>query len=136
MKVRDLMAQPVVTIDCREVLADAIDLMRAREIHHLVVTDNGEAIGLLSAHDVARFESKKHVAPEVVQVGEAMSPEPYRVEPDAPLAGVAAEMAACGFGAALVVEHGRLVGVLTVRDCLRMLARLLGPVRGGDHAVA
>ena len=54
-------------------------------------------------------------------VGDVMS-DPLRVEPEDTLGEVAERMRERGLGSALVVEYGRLIGILTSRDLLRAFA--------------
>jgi acetoin utilization protein AcuB len=51
-----------------------------------------------------------------------MSQEPYTVPPEAPLGDVVRTMATERYGAALVVDHGKVVGIFTAIDAMRLLA--------------
>jgi acetoin utilization protein AcuB len=113
------------TIECSQSLAEAIELMAERSIRHLPVVEHGRLIGVLSERDVYWCESMKDVDPEVMTVVEAMTPEPFVVEPDDDLEAVIRRMAADHFGSALVVDRGQLAGVFTASDALRVLADLL-----------
>jgi acetoin utilization protein AcuB len=107
--------------------ARAHEQMRALGVRHLPVLTGGRVVGIVSERDLALVEAmREEIDPERLTVEEAMTPEPYVVEPSAPLAAVAREMAAHRYGAALVVESGRLVGVFTTTDALRALADALG----------
>jgi len=64
---------------------------------------------------------------EAPRVGELMGHEPLLVEPEDTLGEVAERMRATGAGSALVVEFGRLIGILTPRD-------LLGALAGRTHS--
>ena len=55
-------------------------------------------------------------------VGEIMSGDLLAVEPDVSLQDAAAQMHARRVGAVVVLEDGRLVGILTERDVLRAVA--------------
>ncbi len=46
------MSQSVVTIESSASVAEAAQVMRAELIHHLVVTDSGQAVGVLSTFDL------------------------------------------------------------------------------------
>jgi sulfide:quinone oxidoreductase len=58
----------------------------------------------------------------VARVGEVMSDDPLVVAPEDTLAEVAERMRAEDVGSALVAEYGRLIGIVTSRDMLRVLA--------------
>ena len=58
----------------------------------------------------------------VSRVGEIMTADPLVVAPEDTLGEVAERMRERDVGSALVAEHGRLIGILTSRDMLRVLA--------------
>jgi CBS domain-containing protein len=65
MEARHLMTSPVVAVSPGTPVAEAIELLRTRKIHRLVVTEPGERgerpVGILSMTDVvARMEAPKH----------------------------------------------------------------------------
>lgn len=113
------------TIGHDRTLSEAHALMRRHRIRHLPVLDGGKLVGILSLGDLHLIETLSDVTPLEVQVGEAMTPDPYQVPPDAPLDGVAIAMAERRIGSAVVVERGRVVGVFTAIDALRALADTL-----------
>ena len=47
-----VMAGPLITIEHTATVSEAADLMRSEHLHHLVVTDQGETVGLLSSYDL------------------------------------------------------------------------------------
>ena len=52
-----LMTQPVVTIDINRTVHDANDLMAERGVRHLIVTEHGAIVGMLSVRDLIRMIS-------------------------------------------------------------------------------
>ena len=130
--IREVMTPEPLAIDIGECLADAAEAMARGQVRHLLVTERGRLVGVLSDRDVHRFEAGKRVAPEVVAVGEAMTPDPYTVTPEAPLAEVARTMAERAYGCVVVMAGTRPVGIFTTRDALRLLAALaVRPEAGG-----
>jgi acetoin utilization protein AcuB len=113
------------TIGADQTLSTAHRLLKQHHIRHLPVLKAGHVVGILSDRDLSFVETLKDVDPERLAVEEAMTPDPYTVEPEAPLAKVVAEMAEHRFGAALVVEHGHVIGIFTAVDGLRVLAERL-----------
>lgn len=47
-----IMSGPLITLEYTATVSEAAALMRAEHIHHLVVTDAGETVGLLSSYDL------------------------------------------------------------------------------------
>jgi acetoin utilization protein AcuB len=112
-------------IAANRTLADAHELMRERRIRHLPVVAGDVLVGMLSQRDLHLLETLKDVDASRVTVDEAMTSSPYSVTPDAPLRSVVETMARNKWGSAVVVERGRVVGLFTATDAMRLLARVL-----------
>lgn len=106
-------------------LAQAHQVMRERNIRHLPVVDEGRLVGVVSQRDLYLLETLKGVDPSAEKVGEAMSPDPFAVGPDAPLDEVALAMAEHKYGSAVVLDQGVVIGLFTSVDALRALAAVL-----------
>jgi acetoin utilization protein AcuB len=113
------------TIGQEQPLSVAHRIMREYGIRHLPVLAGGKLIGLLSQRDLHFIETLRDVDPERVKVNEAMSQDVYAIGPRSPLREVAKEMAEHKYGAAVIVESGRVVGVFTTIDALRALSDLV-----------
>jgi CBS domain-containing protein len=55
--VSTLMNQPVISIDINRTVHDANDLMAERGVRHLIVTEHGKVVGILSVRDLIRMIS-------------------------------------------------------------------------------
>ena len=115
----------VVVIGPGQPLAEAIRLMRLHEVRHLPVVSKGKLVGLVSQRDVYLMRSLDPVDPSEVLVSEAMTSDPYTVEPDAPIDLVTREMARRKIGTALVTHNQTLLGLFTTTDALLALAALV-----------
>lgn len=106
-------------------LSEAVDLMQRHHIRHLPVMDGESLTGVVTDRDLAMIESLLPEEWERICVAEAMTPEPYTVQPDAALWEVAKHMAREKFGCAVITdERGAVVGLFTTTDALRVLADL------------
>ncbi len=115
--------------------AEALRRMRALGIRHLPILDEAErVVGVLSDRELFLAKRERGIDPDDVMVDELMAGGPYCVEPNQRLEEVAREMAHRRIGCAIVVEHGRLVGILTTTDALRALAEFVAALRGLTHA--
>jgi acetoin utilization protein AcuB len=113
------------TIGDDQTLSVAHRIMREYGIRHLPVLMGGKLVGMLSQRDVYFIETLRDVDPDKVKVNEAMSQDLYAIGPRSSAREVAREMALHKYGAAVIVDHGRVVGVFTTSDALRALSELL-----------
>jgi acetoin utilization protein AcuB len=123
--VRQYMTASPLTISRAQPLSNARRLMVDQRVRHLPVLDGEEVIGLLSERDVLLAESLPGVNPTELRVEEAMTEGACVVGPDAPLGEAVQEMIRRKIGSVVVVDDGRVSGVLTTVDALRALADLL-----------
>lgn len=116
MRVHTFMSSKVITVSPGTPVAEARDLFRTNGIEHLVVTEQKNVVGVLSAHDLLKAE------PDDV-VGDVMSREVSTIAPSETLRHAAAQMSGSAVGCLPVVEDGTLLGIITTADILRMLAK-------------
>jgi acetoin utilization protein AcuB len=113
------------TVGVDQPLIKALDLMHEFHVRHLPVLDGGKLVGLLSDRDIHLVESLSGTSLAEVQVGEAMTPDPYTASPLAPLDEVVSTMARHKYGSTVVVDHGQVRGIFTAVDGLAALSWLL-----------
>ena len=113
-----------ITIEPEVTIAAASKVMRESRIRHLPVTRAGALVGILSERDVYLIETLKGVDAQTVTVEDAMTHKPYTTVPERPVNEVAAEMAEHKYGAAIILQNNKVVGVFTTVDACAMLAEL------------
>ena len=118
------------TIEENQPLRVAHDMMRRYQIRHLPVLRAGKLAGMLSLRDLHFIESLSTVDLDEVPVGDAMSIDTYAVGPRTTLRRVAAEMADHRYGSAVIMDHDRVIGILTTVDGMRALSILLSERSG------
>lgn len=124
-QVLNYMSTNVQTIGDDQSMLMAHRLMRQERIRHLPVLRQGKLVGLLSDQDLNLVETLSTVDPKLVVVSEAMQADPLVVAPDTPLAEVVSTMAEHKFGAAVVCDQHKVVGIFTTVDACLALAVLL-----------
>lgn len=125
-KVADSMTQGSHFTGREQSLAIASERMRRLGIRNLPVIHDGALCGVLSERDIALAESLSAGELAQLRVGAAMGRDLYPVAECTPLAHVVRTMAAHGYGCAVVMERGVVVGVFTASDALRAFSTMLG----------
>jgi CBS domain-containing protein len=114
MQLRDIMRERVVTIGPTELATSAWTRMRRRGIRHLVVTDDGAVVGVLSERDLGGRAGGDLRRGRQVQ--DFMTPRVVSVEPETTLRRAADLMRTNLIGSLPVVDDGELAGIVTATD--------------------
>ncbi|MCL2723808.1 MAG: CBS domain-containing protein [Polyangiaceae bacterium] len=118
----DVMTEQPVTVGREQSLSTAHEMMREHHCRHLPVLERGDLVGVVTQRDLYFLETIAGADLDADKVDDAMSTDAYAVSPDATLEEVAKEMAAHKYGCAVVMERGRVIGIFTATDALRVLA--------------
>lgn len=121
MRARDVMTPGVLTVASNTPAPEAVQLMRQKRIHHLLVKDGSIRIGIISDRDLGGRQ-----APTITRdktVGDLMTPHVITVDANATPRQIANLMRGRSIGCVVVTEHGRTVGLITVADLLELLGR-------------
>jgi CBS domain-containing protein len=126
------MTQHPITVTAQTSVLGARRLLHAHHVRHLPVVNAGErVVGMVSDRDVLLRDSQVAQALSALQsdllsgryrrVETIMTAPVHTVAPDEPVS-LAANLMLCWQVSGLpVVDHGRLVGIITTTDCLRAL---------------
>ncbi len=112
MFVRECMTKNPVTVEPGDTLARADAKMKAGGFRRLPVVHDGELIGILSEYDLRRYLESLYSTLVVA----AMTPRPVTVSPWATPEHAVAVLKAEEIGALPVVEHGKLIGIVTASN--------------------
>jgi CBS domain-containing protein len=117
MQLREIMRHDVEVSHPGEMGIDALKRMRAHKIHHLVVMQRGKTLGVLSSRDLSAEGDLSR------EVGELMAARPVTAAPNTSLADAAKLMQGYALGCLPIVEKGKLTGIVTLSDVLRLAAK-------------
>ena len=118
------MPRPPVTVPVAAPLADAMARMIDLSVGAVLVTDGaGKLVGILTERDFL-LKVAGQSGFEALPVARFMTPDPETVTPADTLAFALGKMDAGGYRHLPVVENGRPVGVISVRDILRHITGL------------
>jgi CBS domain-containing protein len=120
VQVSDAMSSTVLTIGPTHTLRQAAAQMAARKVGAAVVNDpESEGPGILTERDVLEAIAREQ-DPSVEMVGDHLTPDAVVATPDWDLDRAAAAMLAGGFRHLVVCDEDEVVGVLSVRDIVRV----------------
>jgi citrate synthase len=123
--VSEVMSSPVVTAAPDETVAQIAARMRERTVGSVVVVDGTRPIGILTERDVVRLAAAGPPAGGT-KVAEWMTADPDVVEPGLGVQEAFASLSEHGYRHIPVVEGGELVGIVSLRDLMRIA--LIQPV--------
>jgi CBS domain-containing protein len=120
--VKDIMTKTVITIDATKTVYEAAQLMSAKRIGCLVVTENDVSVGMVTERDFLRrivaergsFDQK---------ISAIMSKSLITVDPDMSVRDAARLMATNKIRRLPVVKAERLVGILVASDLVRQAGK-------------
>lgn len=118
--VQDLMTTAVRTIPRDLDTAAARHLMRKARIHHLIVTERGRILGVLSQRDLGGTREESLPAGSVEGV---MRSNVVAIAPEMSIRAAAAMLRGYDIGCLPVVDGKRLVGILTTSDLLTWISQ-------------
>lgn len=132
MRVCDIMTPKPICVAPETQMLDARRRMTEERIRHLVVVEDGRVVGIVTDRDIRLNMPSPATSLSVweinylltrLTVGEVMSRAVILVDPDRPVAEAAGIMIDHKIGALPVVDDGRLVGIVTETDFVRLAAR-------------
>jgi signal-transduction protein with cAMP-binding, CBS, and nucleotidyltransferase domain len=121
VRVQDLMTTGVKTASPSDAAEDAWNVMRLNRIHHLVVVEGQRAVGVLSERDAGGRRGGPIRMNNTV--ADLMTAPAVTVEPTATVRQAANVMRGRSIGCLVVVESGRIIGIVTVSDLLELAGR-------------
>jgi CBS domain-containing protein len=127
----EIMSAPVITVSPDEAIGDIADLLRTKDISGVPVVDSGGALlGLVSEYDL--------LAKQGPTARDLMTTSVISVSSDTPITDVRHLLVDRRIRRLPVVDHGRLVGIVSRGDVTALLAtewvcQACGEAVRGDH---
>lgn len=126
VKVKDVMKSPVITVLDDETALKTAKLMLKNDIGSVVVVDfNNKPIGIITGKDLAVRVIAKRISPSRIKNRSIMSHPVVMVSPDIGLDEAAKRMKKFGVDRLLVMEKGKIVGIVTSAEILEITPTLL-----------
>jgi CBS domain-containing protein len=123
MTARDLMTSPIETIEADTPVEVAANRMVGKEIHRMLVAENGSPVGVVSISDfVADIAAQEKTRRETV--GDVMSDTFLVCRDKTTILSAARTMTQAGWRSVVVVDpNGKLLGVVTGNDMMRLAGK-------------
>lgn len=119
MQVRDGMSNIVLTLGPGHTLREAAARMSERNVGAVVVADpDAPGVGILTERDML-LSLGAGEDPDRERVGDHLTPGTVYAAPDWSLEEASVAMVRGGFRHLIVVEHGDVVGIVSMRDIVR-----------------
>jgi CBS domain-containing protein len=123
MRVRDAMSKPVLVVGPEHTVRQAAQLMAARRIGSAVVIDpDSEGVGIITERDVLNAIGAG-LDPDIERASSHITWDVVYAGPDWTIEDAATAMARGGFRHLVVVEDDEVLGVISVRDIMRVWAQ-------------
>lgn len=124
--VREIMTPSVISVEGSSTVSEAAKVMVEREVGSVIVTEAGRPVGILTERDVLKRVVMRGLDPSKTKVKEVMSSPLVTVSADAYITDAGRLMAERNIRRLVVLEGGRMVGVITQKDVCRALNKYVG----------
>jgi citrate synthase len=127
-----VMSSPPVTATASEPVSDAAARMAQKRVGSVIVVEGTRPTGILTERDLLRLAAAR-IDPAIGKVGEWMTPAPETIDPATSVRDVLARLQHRGYRHLPVVVDDELLGVVTMRDLMRVAS--IAPQPGGPIEV-
>jgi len=125
------MVHRLITIHPEKTITDALNLTKQSSIRHLPVEDGHKFVGFVSEFDLR--EVRLLPMSEDIRVQDVMIKDPVTIGPEDSLEDAARLIFNHKIGGLPVLEHGKLVGVITSKDILAAFIEIMGVLESSSR---
>ena len=116
MNVEELMVKNVVTVHPDTLVEEAVRLMNTHEIGCLIVSENGNPVGIITERDLLKRVLEQGKPPKTIKVAEIMSTPVIYGDPQMELEDAARLMFRKKVKKLPIIKDEELVGLITLTD--------------------
>lgn len=117
------MTKDVVTINKEKTIVEAAQIIGDKGVGSLVITDNGNIVGVLTERDMITKCIAKGCDPSKTKVSEIMSSPVVAIDPEADIIDAAKLMVSKMIRRLPVLDGGKLVGIITTYDLVKNVSK-------------
>jgi acetoin utilization protein AcuB len=135
MKIKNWMTRDPLTVEPDTLIIDAKNLMKEHNIRRLPVVKGGKLVGMVTYRNIIEASPSSATSLSIhelnylilkLQVKDVMRKNPITVSPEDSVIDVILEGSRKGIGAFPVVDHGKLVGIVTETEILKAMIQIFG----------
>ena len=135
MKIKNWMTRDPLTVEPETLIIDAKNIMKEHNIRRLPVVRDGRLMGMVTYRNIIEASPSSATSLSIhelnylilkLQVKDVMRKNPITVSPEDSVIDVILEGSRKGIGAFPVVDHGKLVGIVTETEILKALIQIFG----------
>ncbi|MHA1264738.1 MAG: CBS domain-containing protein [Candidatus Helarchaeota archaeon] len=119
ISVQDIMTRKVIGVEQDTILSEIIKIMSERRIGSTIILDNETPVGIITIRQILQL-AEKCTPPKKCKAREIMSTPLVTIHPQADLRTASILMLQKGVKKLIVVENGKLVGLVTTTDIERV----------------
>jgi CBS domain-containing protein len=123
MRLQDVMSTEIKTIGPDATVGEARNLMRVDRIHHLLVLDRRQIVGVVSDRDLGGRGGASRRDGDASAIADVMSEQVVTAAADTSIRQAANLMRGRGIGCLAVVHGNTPVGIVTTTDLLDLIGR-------------
>lgn len=127
----EIMHREVLSIEFNEPVALAARKMVKEHFGGIIVTQDGKVVGIITERDMVRKVLAKEQDIAKLKVEDIMSQPLITVDSSTRIDVASRLMSKNGIRRLVIVEHGRLVGIVTITDIANYVAKSKGRLRSG-----
>ena len=125
VSVTDAMEKKVLTASPNTTVAKAAKMMAERGVGSIIIVKGKKPVGILTERDLLMKVVSVDLIPSRVHVGKIMSKPIISIGPNAEITEAARVMAKNNVRRLPVVEHGKLIGIVTASDITAISPQLI-----------
>ena len=127
MRIGEIAQTNLVTVRPSASLADVLHLLNRKAVRHILVVEGPRVVGIISDRDIKTelaLSAGAELGGQSRTARQIMTPDPITIAPGTAVQDAARRMLSDRVSALPVVQDGRLVGIVTETDLLRVLSDL------------
>ncbi|MDH7509337.1 MAG: CBS domain-containing protein [Methanomassiliicoccales archaeon] len=123
--VEEIMTKTPIIGDPEMTVQEAAKLMKTERVGSIIIVQDGEAIGIITERDLVNKIVAENKTPSKVKIREIMSSPLITVGPKESVSSAAKKMSTLKVRRLPVVKQGKLIGILTENDILKLSPSLI-----------